>query len=96
MVMKLKAFEVSKHLESDEAIEVFMRDAFETQDAVYIIECIGVVARAKEGEQNLNKMGLAREHLYRSFVKNENPSFKSTLEVLSSLGIQLKPSVVRS
>lgn len=95
MAMKLKVFDVAEHLESDEDIEVFMRDAFETQNAAYIIQCIGVVARAKGMTKISKKTGLAREQLYRSFSETGNPSFKSTLEVLSSLGVQLKPCVVQ-
>lgn len=93
--MKLKVFDVAEHLESDEDIEVFLRDAFETQNAAYIIECIGVVARANGMTKISEKTVLSREQLYRSFSETGNPSFKNALEVLSSLGVQLKPSVVR-
>jgi probable addiction module antidote protein len=34
--------------------------------------------------------GLAREALYRSFSEDENPSLKSTIAVLKSLGFGLK------
>jgi probable addiction module antidote protein len=53
-------------LKSDEAIEVFLADAFETGDARYMAKALGVVARAKGMTKVARATGLAREQLCRS------------------------------
>ena len=44
---QLTTFDPAEGLTSDEAIAVFMADAFESGDAGYIAHALGVVARAK-------------------------------------------------
>ena len=77
-------------LDSAEAIEVFMADAFETGNSGYIAEALGVVARAKGMSQIANETGLSREQLYRSFSEKGNPTLKTTLVVMQALGLDMK------
>lgn len=86
---KLSNYDPAEDLVSDQAIAVFMAEAFETNDAGYIAHAIGVVARAKGMTQIAKETGLSREHLYRSFSKNGNPTLKTTLAVAKALGIGL-------
>jgi probable addiction module antidote protein len=44
---KLTTYDPAEDLLSDEAIAVFMEEAFKTEDAGYIGHAFGVVARAK-------------------------------------------------
>ena len=44
---KLTTFDPAEDLSSDEAIAVFMEEAFKTADVGYIAHALGVVARAK-------------------------------------------------
>jgi probable addiction module antidote protein len=53
-------------LASDEAIAIFMAEAFQTKDAGCIAHALGVVARAKGMAQIAGQTGLSREQLYRS------------------------------
>ena len=76
-------------LESEETIEVFLNDALESGDVGYIAHAIGIVARARGMSRVAEETGLAREALYRSFSEEGNPSLKSTLAVLKSLGLGL-------
>ena len=78
---KLTAYDPAEDLLSDEAIAVFMEEAFKTQDAGYIAHALGVVARAKGMTQIANETGLSREQLYRSFSTNGNPTLKTTIAV---------------
>jgi probable addiction module antidote protein len=82
-------FDVATLLEDEEAFEFFMNDALETDDSGYIAHAIGVVARAKGMTKVADETGLAREALYRSFSEDGNPSLKSTIAVLKSLGFGL-------
>ena len=86
---KFTSFDVASLLRTDEAIEDFMTDALESGDARLIAHAIGIVARAKGMTKVADDTGLAREALYRSFSEDGNPSLKSTLAVLKSLGFGL-------
>src|SRR5829696_2373062 len=86
---KLTAYDPAEDLLSDEAIAVFMKEAFKTEDAGYIAHALGVIARAKGMTQIANETGLSREQLYRSFSASGNPTLKTTIAVMKALGIEL-------
>lgn len=86
---KLTGYDPAEDLGSDEAIAVFMAEAFQTGDAGYIAHALGVVARAKGMAQIAGQTGLSREQLYRSFSEKGNPTLKTTLAVMKALGIEL-------
>jgi probable addiction module antidote protein len=89
MTETLISYDPAEDLDSPEAIAIFLTEALKTQDAAYIAHAIGVIARA-QGMSNLaQETGLSREQLYRSYSKQGNPTLKSTLAVLKSLGLQL-------
>lgn len=89
MGKKLTIFDPAEDLSSDEAIAVFMEEAFKTSDVGYIAHALGVVARAKGMTQIANQTGLSREQLYRSFSENGNPTLKTTIAVMKVLGVEL-------
>lgn len=91
-ITELGVFDAAEYLDSDEAVSVFLADAFETQDPKYIAHAIGVVARAKGMTEIAKQSGISREQLYHSFGKNGNPTLQTLLPVLSALGIRLTPS----
>lgn len=93
MAEKLTAYDPAEDLNSDEAIAIFMAEAFQTNDAAYIAHALGVVARAKGMAQIAGETGLSREQLYRSFSANGNPTLKTTLAVMKALGIALTAKV---
>jgi probable addiction module antidote protein len=90
---KLTNFDAAEYLTSDEAIAIFMEEAFATNDAGYIAHALGVVARAKGMAQIASQTGLSREQLYRSFSGSGNPTLKTTLAVMNALGIQISAKV---
>jgi probable addiction module antidote protein len=89
MAEKLYDYDPADALKSDEAIEVFLADAFETGDAAYIARALGVVARAKGMTKIARKTGLAREQLYRSLSENGNPTLETTMAVMKAIGFQI-------
>ncbi|MCQ1834660.1 addiction module antidote protein [Neorhizobium galegae] len=93
MVERLTAYDPAEDLGSDQAIAAFMAEAFETEDAAYIAHALGVVARAKGMMQIAKDTGLSREQLYRSFSATGNPTLKTTIAVMKSLGIELTAKV---
>lgn len=86
---KLTTYDPAEDLSTDEAVAVFMEEAFKTEDASYIAHALGVVARAKGMTQIAKDTGLSREQLYRSFSENGNPTLKTTIAVMKALGISL-------
>ncbi|MGD0732480.1 MAG: addiction module antidote protein [Terracidiphilus sp.] len=89
MAERLTNYDPAEDLISDEAIAVFMAEAFQTNDVGYISHALGVVARAKGMAQIAIQTGLSREQLYRSFSAKGNPTLKTTLAVMKALGVQL-------
>ena len=83
------SYDPASALDSAEAIEGFMADAFETGNSAYIARALGVVARAKGMTQIANETGLSREQLYRSFSEQGNPTLKTTLVVMQALGLDM-------
>lgn len=96
MAEKLTNYDPAADLNSDDAIVIFMAEAFETNDAGYVAHALGVVARAKGMAKIAVQTGLSREQLYRSFSENGNPKLKATLTVTKALGIDLTAKVPAS
>lgn len=89
MTEKFRPLDLASLLKTEEAIEYFVRDALEDEDASYIVHALGIAARAKGMSKVADETGLSREALYRSFSEEGNPSLKSTIAVLRSLGFGL-------
>lgn len=89
MPQKLTPYDPAEDLSSEGAIAIFMADAFASEDAGYIANALGVVARAKGMAQIARETGLSREQLYRSFSSNGNPTLKTTIAVMKALGVEL-------
>jgi len=75
MAEQIYNYDPAAVLDSAEAIEIFMADAFETGNSGYIAEALGVVARAKGMSQIANEKG--------------NPTLKTTLVVMQALGLDM-------
>jgi probable addiction module antidote protein len=89
MAEELYDYDPADALKSDEAIDVFLADAFETGDARYIAKALGLVARAKGMTKIARATGLAREQLYRSLSEDGNPTLETTLAVMKAIGFQM-------
>ena len=90
MTDTLSTYDPASALDSPEAIEIFVSDAFDTGNAEHIAKALGVVARAKGMSKVAKQTGLSREQLYRSFSEKGNPTLKSTLAVMQALGLDLE------
>lgn len=86
---KLLPYDPAESLTTPQAIEYFVKDALEEGDPAYVAHALGIAARAKGMTKIAQETGLAREALYRSFSEDGNPSLKSTIAVLKSLGFGL-------
>jgi probable addiction module antidote protein len=97
MAEKLTIYDPAEDLASEQAMAIFMAEAFRTNDSGYIAHALGVVARAKGMAKLAVQTGLSREQLYRSFSENGNPTLRTTLAVMKALGIELsaKPAAAQ-
>lgn len=89
-VKALPRFDAAEYLDNDEAVAIFMSEAMGTADPTYIAHAFGIVARAKGMSKIAEDTGLSREQLYRSFSENGNPTLKTVLSVMKSLGLELR------
>jgi len=85
----LRNFDAAETLRDADAIAEYMAAALETEDPGYISHAFGVVARARGMSEIARESGLSREHLYRSFSEDGNPTLKSILAVMGVLGVRL-------
>jgi probable addiction module antidote protein len=76
-------------LTDPETIALFISDAFQTGNAGYIAEALGVVARAKGMTDLAEASGVTRENLYRSFSAKGNPTLKTLVAVMTALGVDM-------
>lgn len=96
MAEKLTTYDPAEDLGGEEAIAVFVSEAFETNDAAYIAHALGVVARAKGMAQVAALTGLSREQLYRTFSERGNPTLKTILAVMNALGLELTTKIAHA
>ena len=92
MTEKTYDYDPADYLDSPEAIEVFLTEAFSTGDSDYIAKAIGVAAKAKGLTEVVEQSGLTREQLYRFFSEQGNPTLKTLLSVMQVLGFRLMPA----
>ncbi len=87
--IKTRPFDPAEFLETDEAIAEYLTAALETDDAAFVADALGVVARAKGMAAIAETAGLGRESLYKALSENGNPEFATVLKVVKALGLHL-------
>ena len=87
--MKTRPFDPAAYLVTAEAQTEFIAAALETGDAAYVLDAIGVVARARGMAEIAAAADLNPKSLYRALGETGNPEFATVLKVLDALGLQL-------
>jgi len=87
----LAPFDAAESLDSDEAIEEFIKAAFETRDPTFIAKSLGVVARARNMSALARDIGMSRAALYKALSGESSPEFATIVKVMNALGIGLTP-----
>ena len=95
MALKTFPFDAADYLDSDEAVEAFLADAFETGDASEIADALGVIARAKGMSRVAEDAGLSRTALYRTLSSEGRPELPTLLRVMQALGLRLAPVTIK-
>ena len=86
---KTTPYDPAEDLASNESVATFMAEALQTNDVAYVAHAVCVVARAKGMAQISKETGLSTNQLYRAFSQSGNPSLKTMLIVMRSLGVKL-------
>ena len=89
MTEMLTDFDPADHLTSDQAIVDFMSDALATNDPSYVAHALGVVVRARGQTDIADRTRLSRVQLDRSFRAGGDPTLRTVLALLDSLGLRL-------
>ncbi len=89
MPIKTRSFDAAEVLDTPEAIEAFLQDAFEDQDPNFIAHALGVVARARGMSQLAKETGVSRQALYKALSADGNPEFGTIVKVAHALGFNL-------
>ncbi|WIK89109.1 putative addiction module antidote protein [Varibaculum cambriense] len=83
------AFDASKYLDTDEAINDYLTIALEDGDTKTVQVVLRDIARAHGMTQLAKETQLNRESLYKSLSKEGNPSFATITKIMKALGLKM-------
>ena len=91
MTIKLRKWDVVKHLETEADIVLYLEACFEEDpgDGSLIRAALGDIARARGMAQLARDTGLTREGLYKALSPDGNPEFSTVVKVVTALGLRL-------
>ena len=92
--MKLTKFDMSKYLNSNEAVEEYLNQVLADGDSGEFIRAIGYIAKAKGMSAMAKDTGLGRESLYKAFSGDANPRFDTVMKVMNALGVKLHTQIL--
>ena len=95
MSIDTQPFDPAVYIETPEAAAAYLDAALATNDAAFIADALGVLARAKGMTEVAEVAGLGRQSLYKALAVDGNPRFDTVLKVVSALGLRLSTTAVR-
>ena|ERR1039458_8908872 len=86
-----RPFDPAEFIDTAEGARAYLSEAFRTNDAAFIADALGVVARAHGMTELAAQTGLSRQSLYRALSPQGRPELPTLIKVLNALGVQLEP-----
>jgi len=86
---KTTRFDAADYLDSEERQVAYITAAFETGDADFVRDALGIVAKARGMGEIAKNAGLNRESLYKALSETGNPEFATVMRVVRALGLTL-------
>ena len=88
--LKLRKWDSAEYLKTDEDMAAYLEACLQEagDDAAFIAQALGNIARAKGMTQLSKDTGLGRESLYKALSGEGNPSFATILKVTHALGLK--------
>ena len=90
MPLETFPFEPEKYFQSKASQERLVTSALESDDTEFLIDAIGIVARARGMSEVAKATGLSRQSLYAAFGPRGNPTISTVMKVLAALGLSLE------
>jgi probable addiction module antidote protein len=87
-VSNLPEFDVTEHLDSEQAIAEYLTVVLEENDPAALAHALGIAARARGMSEIAKASGLTREALYRALRADAQPRFDTLSRVCSALGVK--------
>lgn len=94
MALETIPFDAAEFIDSAEGQAEFLAEAFETGDATFIANALGVVARARGMTSIAKDAGVTREALYKALSEKGDPRLSTLLGVMKALGVRLTTTPV--
>jgi probable addiction module antidote protein len=86
---KLKGFDITRYLDSEEAMAEYLSQVLEDGDHNELIRALGHIAKAKGMATVAKDSGLGRESLYKALSEGSHPRFDTISKVISALGLKM-------
>ena len=88
--MKVSKWDMGEFIDTKEDAIAHLAVALEENDAEFLLDVIGALARSEGMTQIAHELGVTREGLYKSLAPTGNPSFETVLKLLDILGFRLR------
>jgi probable addiction module antidote protein len=88
-IQKLKVFDITRHLDSEEAIAEYLSQVLHDGDNDELIRALGHIAKAKGMTAVAKESGLGRESLYKALAVGSQPRFETISKVINALGLKI-------
>ena len=86
---KLKAFDITRLLDNEEAMAEYLSQVLEDGDNAELIRALGHIAKAKGMATVARESGLGRESLYKALSEGSQPRFDTISKVINALGLKM-------
>ena len=88
-------YDTADYLKSEQDMVAYLQACMEEadDDAAFIANALGTIARARGMARLAKETGLTREGLYKALNKDSNPSFATVLKVMRALGLKFTPQL---
>lgn len=86
---KLKTFDITRYLESEEAMAEYLSQVLEDGDNNELIRALGHIAKDKGMAIVAKESGLGRESLYKALSEGSQPRFETITKVINALGLKI-------
>lgn len=92
MSLKIKRWDSSEHLKTDEDVQAYLEAVLEEggDDPSFILHALGVIARGRNMTQLAREAGISREGLYKALSEDGNPTFATVAKIAKALGLQIR------
>jgi len=88
-IADLPIFDITEHLDSDQAIAEYLTVVLEEDDPAALANALGSIARARGMTEIANAAGISREALYKALRADAQPRFETIAKVCKALGVKL-------